>query len=137
MLYSHVDEPLVSGIALQSGTVQVIGAATTNVDAEFVRVAQTVGCANPSNRQQELDCMQGVDATALKRAISNETLNLFGYPSGGSPMVDNVTLFTLDEYARRGKEGRFALIVSRHILFNLDAMLICFFNTANLDGKYE
>lgn len=112
MLYTHADDPIVVGIALQSGTVQVIGAATQNVDGEFVRIAKSVGCANSSNRHKELQCMQGIDAGVLKRAMSNSTFNHFGSPPGGSPMVDNLTLFTKDEYLRRGTAGHFAKIVS-------------------------
>ena len=112
MVYSHADDPIAIGLALQSGTVQVIGAETEEVDAEFVRVVEVVGCANSLDRREELKCMQSIDADVLKHAISNETFNLFGSPAGGSPMVDNVTLFTLDEYAKRGKEGNFAKIVS-------------------------
>lgn len=112
MMYSHMDDPIVSGLILQSGTVQIIGAATQNVDSEFVRVATSVGCANSADRLQELECMRTVNAEVLMRAISNKTLNAFGAPSGGTPMVDNVTLFTMREYVHRGSAGKFAKIVS-------------------------
>ncbi|KAK8927544.1 Cholinesterase [Metarhizium anisopliae] len=110
MIYSHMDDPIVSGLILQSGTVQIIGAATQNADSEFVRVATSVGCANSANRLQELECMRTVNAEILMRAISNKTLNAFGAPSGGAPMVDNVTLFTMREYVHRGSAGKFAKI---------------------------
>jgi carboxylesterase type B len=109
-VYSYPDNPIISGLALQSGLVQVIGPLTEDVDSEFVRVANTVGCAN-TNRSKELDCMKSVDAKSLKNAISNETFNLFGSPAGGGPMVDNATLFTLTEYLKRGGNGQFAKIV--------------------------
>ncbi|OAR01793.1 hypothetical protein LLEC1_06994, partial [Akanthomyces lecanii] len=110
MLYSHADDAIVKGIALQSGTVQVIGAAVDNADAEFVRVATAVGCADATDRARELRCMQGVGADRLHHAISNDTLNEFGSPSGGSPMVDHEILFTAQEYESRGKAGRFARV---------------------------
>lgn len=112
MIYSHMDDPIFSGLILQSGTVQIIGAATQNVDSEFVRVATSVGCANSADRLQELECMRTVNAEVLMRAISDKTLNAFGAPSGGTPMVDNVTLFTMREYVHRGSAGKFAKIVS-------------------------
>jgi hypothetical protein len=107
MVYSHAGDPIVVGLAFQSGSVQIINAETEEVDSEFVRVAGIVGCADNSNRSQELECMQIVDAVRLKHAVSNKTFNLFGDPARGSPMVDNVTIFTLDEYTRRGTKGQF------------------------------
>jgi carboxylesterase type B len=93
MVYSHAGDPIVVGLAFQSGSVQIINAETEEVDSEFVRVAGIVGCADNSNRSQD--------------AVSNKTFNLFGDPARGSPMVDNVTIFTLDEYTRRGTKGQF------------------------------
>lgn len=110
MLYSHADDPIVSGIALQSGSVQVIGAAETDVDAEFVRVATAVGCQN-GDRIKELSCMREISAERLRNAVSNQTFNAFGSPPGGAPMVDNVTLFTPQEYDARGRAGKFARVV--------------------------
>jgi carboxylesterase type B len=116
MLYSHVNDPIVTGLAFQSGTVQIINAETEDVDSEFVRVADIVGCADTSDRAKELECMQSIDAVVLKHAISTKTFNLFGDLAGGSPMVDNVTIFTLDEYTKRGKKGQFAKLVSEEPL---------------------
>jgi carboxylesterase type B len=112
MLYSHAKDPIASGLAMQSGTVQVIGAATEDQDAEFVRVAEAVGCRDAADRTEELDCMRRTDAERLHRAVSNTTFNTFGSPAGGVPMVDNETLFTIQEYDVRGREGRFAQVVS-------------------------
>lgn len=111
MVYSHEDDPIISGLALQSGTVQIIGASTQAVDSEFVRVATAVGCANSVDRLKELACMRTIDAQRLKHAVSNNTFNAFGSPPGGTPMVDNVTLFTGQEYASRGNAGKFAKVV--------------------------
>jgi carboxylesterase type B len=124
MLYSHPDDPIVSGIAMQSGTVQVIGAVTENADAEFVRVASAVGCRDESDRENELACMRTVDAATLRRGISNETTSFYGSPSGGGPMVDNVTIFTLEEYARRGKAGAFARIVRGTRLYEASNLIL-------------
>ncbi|OAA52748.1 carboxylesterase family protein [Beauveria brongniartii RCEF 3172] len=110
MLYSHADDAIIQGIALQSGTVQIIGAATENADAEFIRVAAAVGCRDATDRARELRCMRDIDADRLHRAVSNKTLNEFASPAGGSPMVDNEILFTPQEYHVRGREGRFARV---------------------------
>ncbi|SCO46898.1 related to esterase [Fusarium fujikuroi] len=110
MLYSRSKDPIISAIAMQSGSVQVIGAASDNADAEFIRVAETVGCRDSANRAKELACMRRIDAHRLKHAVSNKTINYFGSPPGGSPMIDNVTLFTLAEYAYRGQKGKFAKV---------------------------
>lgn len=112
MVYSHADDPIFAGLALQSGTVQIIGALTDDFDSEFVRVANSVGCANAGDRSKELECMRWIDAERLQRAVSNETFNLFGSPAGGTPMVDNVVIFSDAEYIHRGRMGEFAKVVS-------------------------
>lgn len=112
MLYSHVDDPIAAAVAFQSGSVQVIGPSLQDHDLEFVRVAEAVGCADATNRTRELECMRRVDAKTIHLAISNRTLNTFGSLPGGAPMVDNVTLFTVQEYDRRGRAGKFAQVVS-------------------------
>lgn len=111
MLYTHSEDPIAIGAVFQSGTVQIIGAATSDQDSEFIRVASAVGCADATNRTRELECMQKTDAKILRQAISNATMNNFGSAPGGAPMVDNETLFTMDEYDVRGKAGKFAKLV--------------------------
>jgi hypothetical protein len=69
-----------------------------------------VGCLS-DNRTEELQCMKTISADVLGRAISNKTLNAIGSPHGGWPMVDNVTVLTNEEYARRGEVGEFAQVV--------------------------
>ncbi|KAL3964549.1 hypothetical protein ACCO45_001553 [Purpureocillium lilacinum] len=107
MVYSHPRDPIISALLLQSGTIEILNARSADADFEYVRVAGVVGCAN-SDREKELECMRTVDADRLKHAITNSTLNRFGSPYGGMPMADNVTIFTNDEYAKRGKAGNFA-----------------------------
>ncbi|KAM0324793.1 hypothetical protein ACHAQA_007759 [Verticillium albo-atrum] len=108
LLYSHPEDPIIQGLILESGTAQVINAATTNVDAEFVRVSTTVGCVNGTDRKSELECMKSIDAVTIKAAVSNQTFNTFGTPPGGAPMVDNKTIFSLEEYSQKGRDGMFA-----------------------------
>jgi carboxylesterase type B len=107
MEYAYPDDPIIKGQILDSGTVEIIGAQFTDVDSEYERVATTVGCIN-ANRTAELKCMMTIDAERLKHAISNRTFNYFGTPAGGTPMVDNVTMFSIDDYIAMGSSGQFA-----------------------------
>jgi len=86
MEYAYPNDPIVKGLILESGSVEIIGAHSEHVDSEFERVATTVGCIN-ANRTTELDCMLAIDAETLKHAISNRMFNYFGTPAGGTPMV--------------------------------------------------
>lgn len=112
MSYAYPNDPIASGLLLQSGTIEGLGALASNPDFEFVRVAEAVGCLS-TDRVEELECMKRVDAEELQLAISNHTLNLFGSPYGGWPMVDNITVFTNEEYEKKGSKGEFAHLVSQ------------------------
>jgi hypothetical protein len=107
MEYAYPNDPIVKGLILESGSVEIIGAHSEHVDSEFERVATTVGCIN-ANRTTELDCMLAIDAETLKHAISNRMFNYFGTPAGGTPMVDNATIFSIDDYIAMGVSGQFA-----------------------------
>jgi carboxylesterase type B len=109
MTYAYPEDPIVSALMIVSGTVEGLNAHPDD-DAEFVRVARTVGCAS-QDRKQELECMRTVDAARLKHAISNETFNEFSGYNGGWPTADNVTFFTKEEAGRRGQAGNFARLV--------------------------
>ncbi|KAJ3498129.1 hypothetical protein NLG97_g1365 [Lecanicillium saksenae] len=107
MSYAYPSDPIATGLLLQSGTIEGLGALAHNPDFEFVRVAKAVGCQS-TDRLKELACMKRVDAQQLQHAISHHTLNPFGSLYGGWPMVDNTTVFTNEEYERKGREGKFA-----------------------------
>lgn len=109
MTYAYPEEPIVSALIMQSGTVEGLNAHPDD-DAEFVRVAHAVGCAS-RDRKKELECMRTVDASRLKHAISNETFNEISGYNGGWPTADNVTFFTKEEARRRGQAGKFARLV--------------------------
>jgi hypothetical protein len=104
MMYTHADDPIAAGLILQSGLAEYIGEYD---GGEWRRVAGVVGCAGG-----DLECMRGIEAGRLARAVSGEGFNRFGAGSGGGPVVDNVTHFRVEEYLRRGEEGRFARVVS-------------------------
>ena len=106
--FAYPDEPLVSGMIMMSGQPE------TNLrdDGEAWRqVAERTGCSN-RNRTMELECLRGLEPRALKRGISNANIIEYGDLTGGSPTVDNGTVFTTEGYVERGYEGRFAKVVS-------------------------
>lgn len=103
MMYTYPRDPIAVGLILQSGIPEYIGESD---GTEWRRVAGTVGC-----RVDDLDCMRAVPAGTLHCAVSKETFHRFGSPSGGGPVVDNITHFSVQEYVLRGEEGRFARVV--------------------------
>jgi carboxylesterase type B len=110
MAYQYPDDPIARAYIFESGNPD-LAIASGDPSAEFNRVAGIVGCRNKSDSEQELQCMKTIPAAALRHAISNETFNTFGVPMGGNPFSDNITLFTAEEYAKRGSAGRFARVV--------------------------
>lgn len=79
---------------------------------DFERIAGVVGCRDEHDRQRELDCLKDVDASRLRNAISNQTINDLAQTSGGVPVVDNITVFSPEALEERAREGRVAQIVS-------------------------
>jgi carboxylesterase type B len=110
--FAYPDDPIVSALVTMSGQPE------TNLrdDGEAWRqVAERTGCTD-KNRTAELECMRGVKPRELKRGISFSNIIDYGALTGGSPSVDNMTLFSPESYVQRGLEGRFAKIVSSMIL---------------------
>jgi carboxylesterase type B len=107
-VYSYPDRPLVHGVIMESGTVELIsGGGPPN----FQRVANATGCGGGSD-EDVLRCMKTLDVTAIRRAVSDKELNWYAIsPNGGTPRVDNETIFTQAEWALRGAAGKFAQIV--------------------------
>ncbi|PKX90586.1 carboxylesterase family protein [Aspergillus novofumigatus IBT 16806] len=104
LTYAFKDDPIVQGLILQSGIPEYVG---PQDDFVFIQAAERVGCRSAANRTNELNCMKSVPAPILHRALSNLTVNPFG-TTGGGPMIDNITLFSAEEYRRRGSVGSFA-----------------------------
>jgi len=77
--------------------------------SEFLRVSGNLGC--DGGDKERVACMMKADGDAIHDAVSNKTLLDITDPSGGTPAVDNITVFTPEETAKRGKEGKFAKIV--------------------------
>ncbi|GFF44552.1 cholinesterase [Aspergillus lentulus] len=106
LTYAFKDDPIVQGLILQSGIPEYVG---PQDDFVFIQAAERVGCRNAANRTNELSCMKSVPALILHRALSNLTVNPFG-TTGGAPMIDNITLFSAEEYGRLGSAGSFARV---------------------------
>lgn len=98
-----------SGFVALSGQPALI---PSDSGSSWSAVTNGTGCDN-SDADKELACMQEVAPRALKSSISASNLVPLDWPlSGGTPVIDNVTMFPLSEYATRGKAGKFAKIVS-------------------------
>jgi carboxylesterase type B len=123
--FAYPDDPIVSGLVTMSGQPE------TNLrddGAAWRQVAERTGCTD-RNKTAELECMREVKPRDLKRGISLSNIIEYGALTGGSPSVDNLTLFGPEAYVQRGLEGRFAKIVSgavsrtKQILTKLAAFL--------------
>ncbi|KAF7171978.1 hypothetical protein CNMCM5623_004237 [Aspergillus felis] len=106
LTYAFKDDPIVQGLILQSGVPEYIG---PQDDFVFIQAAEKVGCRNSANRTIELSCMKSIPAQILHKALSNLTVNPFG-TTGGAPMIDNITLYSAEEYGRLGSAGSFAKV---------------------------
>lgn len=107
--YWHRDDPIARAIFAESGIPVALGEYD---DSDWLRIARVVGCRREQNATAELHCMAQLPAWQLEHAISNQTVSDFGARFGGNPMVDNITYFSAEEYARRGLAGNFSRIVS-------------------------
>lgn len=93
------------------------GLLATDDGSSWTSIANITGCSN-ADTDAELACMRSVPARSLKRAMSVNNFPSLTDPviSGGNPVIDNVTVFSVAEYAARGKAGNFAKLVCSPIL---------------------
>ena len=110
LAYTYADDYIARGLLLESGH-PLAAEPSGNPSEEFHRIAGIVGCQNKSDSAAELRCMKTIPADTLRGAISNNFLNDFAVPNGGTSMVDNLTLFTPAEYLKLGNAGKFAKVV--------------------------
>ncbi|RMZ71844.1 para-nitrobenzyl esterase [Pyrenophora seminiperda CCB06] len=103
--FAYPEDPIVSGLILNSGT-NFIGIGSKDVQkTNFTFVANHFGCNGP-NAEAEIDCLRGVDSTAI-------THYLKGYADSGTspglsfvPIVDNRMVFA--NYTARALAGKFS-----------------------------
>ena len=99
-MYTHPDDPIVAGLILQSRIPEYMGESDGSA---WRRVAGVVGCGI-----SDLDCMRRIPAETLKRAVGTAnatTLHLFGAATGGNPIVDNLTHFSMRNISSEGRKG--------------------------------
>lgn len=112
--YIYEKDPIVSGFIELSGQP---GLLATDDGSSWISIANSTGCSN-TDTDAELACMRNVPARTLKRAMSVNNVPSLTDPviNGGNPVIDNVTVFSVAEYAARGKAGNFAKLVYSPIL---------------------
>jgi carboxylesterase type B len=111
--YAYAADPIVAGLIEFSGQPGLIA---TDDGTSWKSIANSTGCdgeGSSPGSEEELECMRSVPARGLKRAMSINNTPSFTDPvvNGGVPVVDNVTVFHLEEYTSRGIAGEFAKIV--------------------------
>lgn len=111
--FAYKDDPLVRGFIMQSGVAQGIGDADEGM---WTLAAGNVGCldAEQPGSDKEIECMMSLSAEKIMSGITNMTVNPIGTPNGGSPFVDNVTVWSVEDYQRLAEEGQFAKLVGGH-----------------------
>ena len=105
--YEH--DPIVSALIEISGQPGLIA---SDDGKSWPTVANRTDCSN-SDLDIELSCMRNLPPRYLKTNISASNIVPLGNINGGVPVIDNITVFSVEEYAARGKAGRFAKLVSR------------------------
>lgn len=113
--YAYPDDPIVRATIHMSGQATSIIPATPDL---WNNLLNTTNCLDPSSPSEDdhssaeagLSCLQEISARNLRRAMSPRNLLPFDEPAGGVPVVDNITLFTAEEYADMGLSGSFARI---------------------------
>ncbi|KAF4627784.1 hypothetical protein G7Y89_g10368 [Cudoniella acicularis] len=121
--YAYASDPIVSAFVEFSGQP---GLLPLDDGSGWGHVANQTGCANSRDVEEELECMQSLPARELKSAMYDTNMPSFtDAVYGGRPVVDNVSVFTAEEYASRGLEGKFAKLplLITHTTNEADAIL--------------
>ena len=106
--YQYVDDPIVSALIETSGQPSLI---PSDDGSRWKAVTNATGCSR-SDAEEELACMKQLPPRSIKRGISLSNLPSYGASTGGTPVTDNITFLSLEEYKTRGTEGRFAKLVN-------------------------
>jgi cholinesterase len=97
--YAYAADPIVSGIIMESGTVQLIPPIADNA-ASWFSVASQLKCGNSSSNSTAVTaCMQSQDPMTILTAASGSSVNW-------GPTVDNTTIFS--DYTARTLAGQFS-----------------------------
>ncbi|ORY84381.1 Alpha/Beta hydrolase protein [Protomyces lactucae-debilis] len=111
--YAYEFDPIASGLILQSGSeISLANRTSTNSTAKLQAwnvVANASGCPlnqTANGTAQQFACMQQVPLTNIRAAVNNLTSlnNVF------QPQIDNLTVFSTQEYLEKQRTGRYARI---------------------------
>ena len=100
-MFSYPDDPIARGFIGQSPY------DLTQLPGEFARVAKHVGCVD-GTESQVFQCMMDADAQLISQSIGNGTVHPLTAPSGGTPVVDNITVWSPAGYLEQAEKGKFA-----------------------------
>ncbi|KAG8816753.1 hypothetical protein FRC17_000201 [Serendipita sp. 399] len=112
-LYAYPNNALVKGAILMSGQALLASSITPglsipglpSITNPFPIVASAVGCPLQGNDYSaQLTCVRSKSTADLTTAMAQQNITGFG------PVIDNQTVFTTDEYKRRGRAGYFAKV---------------------------
>lgn len=93
--YAWTEDPIASGVILESGTAFTFGLPYTvaSAAASWYKATTALGCGDASTNSTELmACMRGVDVDSLMAAVPSTALNAI--MSAFGPTVDNTTVFS-------------------------------------------
>jgi len=109
--FTYPDEPIASGMSLDSGTVFSDITSSDKAQTNFTFVAENVGCGGFSNDSSSLlSCMRGVDGVKINDFIAEYTKSAQQPAISFGPVVDEKTVYS--NYTERMLEGKQAKIVS-------------------------
>ncbi|KAF8464225.1 Alpha/Beta hydrolase protein [Kalaharituber pfeilii] len=107
--YAWPENPIVAGYISQSGTsglLPVIGAADNFYP--WGNLTEKVGCAGKRTDKEKIKCMRDVPWKTLVKGIEEMQTCERALFLGFAPRVDEKTIFSVEEYRRRGELGLFA-----------------------------
>lgn len=106
--FAYPDDPIVSGIILDSSSALSSGSGNVETGSNFTFVAEQLGCANLT-ATEELSCMKNVSFMEIEEFLKS-------YQDGGdmptirfTPQADNETRFA--NYTERTLAGNFSKVV--------------------------
>jgi len=114
-MFAYPDDPIAHGFIAQSPYNSGDG-----YPSEFLRVAGNAGCAGAGGEKEVFKCMMEVDAKKLASSVSNNTFNAMGAMPGGTPVVDNRTMWTMEGFKEQARKGKFA----KKVIFNFFSLAI-------------
>ncbi|KAK3682058.1 Alpha/Beta hydrolase protein [Podospora appendiculata] len=113
LAHAYYDNPLVSGLFMQSGTAMVGVARADPGHTNFTFVAKNLGCDFPGDAAAELDCMKQVPMTLIQNFIGQYKDNGTKSAIVFKPLPDDKKVwFNYTERAAKGFVARVPVLVS-------------------------